>query len=270
VTLPVLLEPDELEAILDDESLIIVDLSTPNTFAANHIPNALPLPYADLVHGEKPAPGLLPEVSRLSRVCSHIGLAADRHVVAYDDEGGGRASRLLWTLHVLGHANASVLNGGIQAWTMEGHPVTRNIRASVGSNYTARPGDTAIADKDYVVARLQNPQVALLDARTPEEFAGVNVRALRGGHIPGARNLNWLDTIDRSRNLRLKPAIELQNMLERLELTPDKEIITYCQTHHRSSHSYLMLKALGYPQVRGYAGSWSEWGNRTDTPVEVG
>ena len=91
---------------------------------------------------------------------------------------------------------------------------------------------------------------------------------MRGGHIPGARNLNWLDTIDTSRNNRLKSSEELREMLNERGITPDKEIITYCQTHHRSSHSYAMLKSLGFPHIRGYAGSWSEWGNSIETPIE--
>ena len=94
------------------------------------------------------------------------------------------------------------------------------------------------------------------------------MRALRGGHIPGARNLNWLDTIDTTNNFRLKPSEDLQFMLNQIGITPDKEIITYCQTHHRSSHSYVMLKSLGYTRIRGYPGSWSEWGNSSETPIE--
>ncbi len=119
-----------------------------------------------------------------------------------------------------------------------------------------------------MLAHLDDPAVALLDARTPEEFAGVSVRALRGGHIPGARNLNWLDTVDRERNLRLKGDAELRALLDARGLDAGKEIITYCHTHHRSSHSYVMLKHLGYPRVRGYAGSWSQWGNSPETPIE--
>ena len=268
--LPILTEPEQLAALLGDEALIVVDLSNATSYAEAHIPGAIHLDYAMLVGGEKPAAGLLPDVARLSAVGSYIGLTADRHVIAYDNEGSGRASRLLWTLHVLGHYRVSVLNGGIHSWADEGRDLTANISTPAASGYTANPNSAAIADLNYIRERLGSLEVGLLDARTPEEFSGTKARALRAGHIPGAYNLNWLDTIDRDRALRLKPAAELQLMLDAGELTTDKEIITYCQTHHRSAHSYMMLKSLGYPNVRGYAGSWSEWGNDPNTPVEVG
>ena len=105
-------------------------------------------------------------------------------------------------------------------------------------------------------------------SRTPQEFSGEKKFAARGGHIPGAANLNWVDTMDPNRNYRFKTQAELRAMLEQLGLTPDKEIICYCQSHHRSSHAYIMLKMLGYSRISGYPGAWSEWGNRNDTPVE--
>ena len=124
------------------------------------------------------------------------------------------------------------------------------------------------ADAGYILARLDDPGTALLDTRTPEEFSGERVRAARGGHIPGAVNFNWVEAMDADHNLRLKPAPVLLESLAALGVTPDKEVIAYCQTHHRSSHTFVVLKWLGFERVRGYPGAWSEWGNREDTPVE--
>ena len=128
--------------------------------------------------------------------------------------------------------------------------------------------DEPLADTDYILSRLGDPGLGLLDSRTPQEFSGEKKYSARGGHIPGAAQLNWTDTMDQSRNLRLKPEAELREMLEQRGLTRDKEIVCYCQSHHRSSHAYIMLKALGYPRIKGYPGSWSEWADRADTPVE--
>ena len=93
-------------------------------------------------------------------------------------------------------------------------------------------------------------------------------RAERAGHVPGAVNFDWVNAIDQTRSLRLKPAQELKQVLSQLGVTPDKEAIVYCQTHHRSAHTYIVLKSLGYPRVRGYPSSWSEWGNSTETSIE--
>ncbi len=267
--LSLLIEPKDLEPLLDDPELLIVDLCQANNYAQAHIPGAVHLEYANLLLGTKPAPGLLPDEARLSATLSAIGLTADKHVVAYDVEGGGRACRFIWTLDVLGHPAASLLNGGLLAWANEGHPLSRKPVAPASSNYTASIGDRGIATRDYIEQHLDDDQVVLLDARTPEEYNGTSVRAARGGHIPGAINLNWLDTIDRTRNYRFLPDDVLHAMLAERGLHRDQEIIAYCHTHHRSAHSYVMLRHLGFDKAKGYAGAWAEWGNRADTPVKT-
>ena len=170
----------------------------------------------------------------------------------------------------MGHAAASVLNGGLHAWANEGHPLTADPVPREPSSYPLSYGDDALASKSELLALLGDPSLGLLDARTPEEFAGTKVRAARGGRIPGAANLNWLDTMDRGRNLRLLPDEQLRTLLRARGLTPEKLIVSYCHTHHRSAHSYVMLKHLGYDRIKAYAGSWSEWGNDPATPVEQG
>ena len=267
--LPLVVEPEALAAALAGGGLLVVDLRKPEPYRQGHLPGAVQLDYARLVSGERPAPGRLPAAARLSEALSGIGFRPGMHVVACDDEGGGHAARLLWTLHVLGHPGGSLLHGGFPGWAAEGLPTTTRPSPPAPSAYRAVPTGEAVADAAGVQARLGDPGVVFLDARSPEEYAGRDRRALRGGHIPGAVNLNWLDTLDEARHRRLRPEPELRTMLEARGITPDKEVIAYCQTHHRSSHSYLMLKSLGYPWVRGYPGSWAEWGNREDLPIET-
>lgn len=265
---PLILEPREL-SLPAVEDVLIVDLCKPESYAQAHLPKAVHLDYAALTSSRPPVGGLLPGDADLSRVLSAIGLTPDKHVVAYDDEGGGKASRLLWTLEVLGHSRISLLDGGYRAWTEAALPLERNPTRATPSRYRAISGDKARADRDYILGRLGLPDFALVDARTPEEYSGENRRAERGGHIPGAVNFNWVNAMDPKRGMRLRPRQELAGEFAALGVTRDKEVVAYCHTHHRSSHTYIVLRSLGFERLRGYPGSWSDWGNDPSSPIEV-
>lgn len=267
-SLPLIVEPAELETHLGTENLLLVDLCRPETWAQAHLPGAVHLDYAQIVAAQPPAMGLLPDAARLSDVLGSLGMKPESHVVAYDDEGGGRAARLLWTLDVIGHARYSLLNGGLHAWLNERRRVSTDPAKPVRSVYPVKFDNRVAADKRYVPEHLHDPGTVIVDTRTPAEYRGETRRAERAGHIPGAVNFDWVNAIDRARSLHLKPADELKRMLTGLGVTPDREIIAYCQTHHRSAHTYIILKSLGYPRVRGDPGSWSEWGNSPETPIE--
>jgi thiosulfate/3-mercaptopyruvate sulfurtransferase len=266
--LPLVVEPEHLETVLDHEGLVVVHISKPDRYAQFHVPGAVFVEGAHFVRVEKPVFGLLPDAQNFGRLLESLGIGPYSHVVAYDDEGGGWASRFLWTLDVAGHSAFSLLNGGLVAWVNEGFRTSQQAATAAGASYSVAWRETPVADTDYILSRLGSADLGLLDSRTPQEFSGEKRFAERGGHIPGARLLNWTDTMDQSRNLRLKPVEELDEMLQQRGLSGDKEIICYCQSHHRSSHAYIMLKMLGYPRIKGYPGSWSAWGNRSDTPVE--
>jgi thiosulfate/3-mercaptopyruvate sulfurtransferase len=266
--LPLIVEPDALEAALGAENLLVVDLNEAAMYAQGHIPGAVNLPYASLIGPRPPAMGTIARPEQLSAALSGIGLTPDHHVVACDGEGTGKASRFLWTLDVIGHQHFSLLDGGLHSWAAEGHKRETTPNVPTPSDYRVTIGTDHIAGRDYILAHLDDPNVVVLDARTAAEYAGGDVRAARGGHIPGAVNLDWTMTLDRDRNMRLRPKAELTALLEERGITPDKEVIAHCQTHHRSSQSYIMLKSLGFTRIRGYDGSWSEWGNDPDLPVE--
>ncbi|MGD2111770.1 MAG: sulfurtransferase [Gammaproteobacteria bacterium] len=265
---PLLIEPATLNEALGSDKLLVVDLSKAEMYRTLHVPGAVHLDYSQIVAGRKPVMGLLPDTATLQQLFSALGIGGDTRVVAYDDEGGGRAARLLWTLEAAGHRHASLLNGGLHAWANEGFPREATAVTPVPAEFTVHRNAAPLADSDYIRERLGDPQTCLLDVRSPEEYHGTKRFAERGGHIPGAVNLEWTLTMDPQRNLRFKPDAELRELLSRVGATPDREIITYCQTHHRSAHSYIVLRYLGYPQVRGYAGSWSDWGNNAELPVE--
>lgn len=269
--LPLLVEADVLQGHLDNPELIIVDLTKAETYAKGHIPGAVFLDYAQIVRMEKPVGGLLPNEAPLSIVLSNLGITPDSHIVAYDDEGGGKAARLLWTLEAIGHRHYSLLNGGLHTWLNEGHPMDQQAITPEPSDYQAKlqADCEAVVDRPFILEHLKDPQVALLDARSPAEFRGEKLFAARAGHIPGAINIEWTDFMDQSHNMRLKGIAELRNMLEEKGFSPDKTVVVYCHTHHRSAHTWFVLKYLGYDKARGYEGSWSDWGNQSDTPVEM-
>lgn len=268
--LPLLLDPAELAGMLGQrDDVLLVDLSKAENHTQYHIPGSVHLDYGKIIRVDKPVMGLLPEVHELEQVLGGIGIGPDTHVVAFDDEGGGKAARLLWTLDCLGHRKYSLLDGGLVAWANEGLPLDHSPTTPTPAVFKADPDDTPVARAEHIQAHLDDAGVCLLDNRSPAEYSGEKKFAARGGHIPGAINWDWVEAMDPNRHMRLKPLDRLKAVLAELGVTPDKEVICYCQTHHRSSLVYVLLKILGFDRVKGYPGAWSDWGNRNDTPVEA-
>ena len=228
-----LLEPNQLQPLLGSQETVIVDLSKASVYNQAHIPNAVFLEYGDIVVTRTPVNGLLPDKETLERVLSTAGISNDTHVIAYDDEGGGKAARLLWTLECMGHNHFSLLNGGLHAWINEQHPVAVEKTAVEPAHFSASPVTTPIADTEYILKKLNDHNTVLLDARTTDEYTGVRRFSQRGGHIPGAVNIDWVIGIDQSKNMRMRSIQELIPLLKDRGITPEKEVITYCQTHHR-------------------------------------
>ncbi|MYL25432.1 MULTISPECIES: sulfurtransferase [Halomonadaceae] len=268
-SLPMILEPDTLHQHLHDENLLLVDLSGPEHYTEAHIPGAIHVHPRETRGAASPVPGLLPEKAELEQLLGRIGLKPEHHVVAYDDEGGGWAGRFIWLLESVGHRNWSLLNGGRIAWIREGYPTSTEVSEATESSRPALTLDpSTTADLEEVLEAVRAGNTAIWDARAPAEYRGERQSAARSGHIPGAVNLEWTEIMDPERNYRLLPEDRLRETLTSLGIEPSKPVITHCQSHHRSGLTYVAARALGYHDVRAYAGSWAEWGNRTETPVE--
>lgn len=267
--LPLIVEPEQLQEHLNNPQLLIIDVpANGDSYRQGHVPGAVFLDFRYLMRGDGPVPNDVPSVEALSRLFSTLGLTRDTHVVAYDDEGGGWAARLLWTLELIGHTRYSYLNGGIHAWRDAGFAESTEPTALTPSDYRAEIlNPSAAITCDELKERLNDKQFAIWDARSKDEYDGIRGNNKHLGHIPGAVNMDWLHAMDRHRALRIRDYAELMTELGALGLTPDMEIATHCQSHHRSSFTWLVGKALGFT-MRGYAGSWGEWGNRDDTPIE--
>ena len=262
--MPALITPAALAARTDNP--LIVQVTSAQVYAAGHVPGAVLVEPRELICGIPRATGRLPTATQLTSLFRRIGYEHGVAVVTLDDEGGGWAGRFAWTLDVIGNGNWQYLDGGLHAWHGAGLPLSRAPSARRRTNVDVEIDRTPIAEAEDIMAALDDPALLVWDCRSAEEYAGRRVAAARAGHIPGAVNLDWVELMDRNRRLAL--VADVDALLASRGITPDRDVVTHCQTHHRSGLSYMVARLLGFPRIRAYHGSWSEWGNRTDTPIE--
>ena len=246
---------------------VLLDLRPAEAFAAGHIPGAAHLDLFGLsLVDTDPAP-LAAFLWIIAHLLTARGVDAGRPVVVYDDQSGIRAARAFWFLEFFGHPDARLLDGGFGAWERAGLPATRDTAAPVKGTWEVGGDESRLATWRQVSDRLGRADVAILDTRSDEEHCGTLVRARRGGAIPGAVHIEWKRNLDESG--AFKPAAELRTLYETAGVTPDREVVSYCQGGYRAAHGYVALRLLGYPRVRNYLGSWKEWGDREDLPIET-
>ena len=254
----------------EDPNVRLIDVSgKPEDYAAGHIPGAV---YAN-VGGEMTNPedstnGQILTQDALSALLSRLGVTPETTVVFYDNNNNLLAARAYWVLKYYQHADVRILNGGTKTWAAAGQALVTDEVVVTPTEYVAQEPDLAIrTTTEYVLERLDDENVVMCDTRNGEEFAGTDVRSARGGHIPGAINIDWVYNVNDDGSF--KPAQELHDLYTKAGFAPEKEIITYCQTGVRGAHTWFVLsELLGFPNVRNYDGSWEEYGNNPDTPIE--
>ena len=259
----------ELADHTGDHDVRVVDARPPDRYAAGHIPGAVNLPVAEITRTLNGVPGMLAPVEEVAQALGARGVTRETHVVIYDDFGGDQATRLFWALDHLGHPRLSVLQGGFLLWQREGRPIVRETPPLAPARYRATPDPTRLADLAWVRARLGERAVVLVDARSPEEFDGEvpGKDVARPGHIPGAVNVDWVRNLTATEPRQFKDAADLARLYRRAGVTPDREVVVYCRTGARASHTYFTLRLLGYPNVRVYDGSFVEWAADPRLPV---
>jgi len=263
-----LVTADWLAANLSNPNVRVVDTRGAARYAEGHIPGATNLPVARLDDPTHPIRSMPLPPERMAMVFGNAGLANGQTIVLYDDGPGLMAARLFWVLEYYGHEKLGILDGGLARWLAENHHVTRDPSQVTASTYTPHPHPDRLSSSDDVKAVLGKPGVALLDVRSHEEYTGAMVQAARGGHVPGAKNCDWQTALAGLNIPALKSADELAAQFAAAGVTPDKQVITYCQGGVRAAHSYYVLRLLGYTNVSNYTGSWGDWGNDPNLPVE--
>lgn len=277
-----LVSPEWLAEHLHDENLRVVDIRgrvipasepTPHYFnhredyIKSHIPGAVFVDWVqEITDPADPRHAQIAKPARFAEVASRLGIGPETQVVAYDDANGMFAARLWWALNYYGHQHVAVLDGGWQKWLAEGRDVTADVPQITPANFTPQAQPELYRSRDEVLALL-NTKTTLIDVRTPKEFAGEAARATRKGHIPGAVNLPrdaFLTTEG-----TLLPAEQLREKFNAIGLKDtDAPVVTYCNGGVSASYGLLALRVAGYENAAVYDGSWKDWGNRPDTPIE--
>lgn len=255
--------------------LVEVDYDPENAYRKGHIEGATLVWWRRDIND--PVTRDIVSRAQFERLMSRNGIAPDTEVVLYGDFNNWFAAFAFWVFKYYGHRNVRIMNGGRKKWEIEGRPYTSDEPQMPAAEYSAAPPDEGLrAYLPDVRRALGRDGSALVDVRSPKEFSGEitappeypTENAQRGGHIPGASSIPWATAVNDADGT-FKGADELRANYEPRGVTADKDVVCYCRIGERSSHSWFVLKyLLGYPRVRNYDGSWTEWGNMIGNPVE--
>jgi thiosulfate/3-mercaptopyruvate sulfurtransferase len=272
-----LVDTEWVAAHLDDPNVRIIESDEdPLLYAIGHVPGAAQVDWFSTLQHPLRRDFLSKE--KFEEVASGLGIKKNTTVVFYGDKSNWFAAYALWLFQYYGHQNVKIMNGGRLKWEQEGRPLVKEVPTFKETKYHAKKADKHIrAFRDQVLKQSKAGK-PLVDVRSPKEYSGELISmpnypqegATRGGHIPGAVSIPWAQAVNEA-DATFKSPEELRALYESKGIRPDEEVIAYCRIGERSSLTWFVLKyLLGYPKVRNYDGSWTEWGNLVDAPIEKG
>jgi len=273
---PVLVTTEWLAEHLGDEGLVVAEVDeNPDLYDEGHIPGAIKLHWREDL--EDPVERDLVDKQAFEQLMGRSGISNDTTVVLYGDRNNWFAAYAYWYLKIYGHEDVRILDGGRQKWIDENRALSTDVPTVQPAGYTAEDRDESIRIyRDEVRASIGGAG-ELVDVRSPQEFSGELVSppgyeqegAQRAGHIPTAKSIPWAQAVRDDGTF--KPAQELRELYGANGVTPDKSVVAYCRIGERSAHTWFVLRELlGYGDVKNYDGSWTEWGNLVDVPIEKG
>jgi len=271
----VLVTTDWLAEHLGDANLLVAEVDeNPDLYDEGHIPGAVKLHWCDDL--QDPVERDIVDKGRFEELMESRGIGNDTTVVLYGDKNNWFAAYAYWYLKIYRHDDLRLLDGGRQKWIDEGRELSTDAASPGAASYSAGDRDESIRIyRDTVLGDLQAPGIALVDVRSPQEYSGELMAppgyeqegAMRSGHIPGAASIPWAQAVRDDGTF--KPAAELKELYGGKGVTADKEVRAYCRIGERSAHTWFVLRELlGYENVKNYDGSWTEWGNLVDVPIE--
>ena len=268
-----------LAAHLSDVNVVILHVARARVhYDEGHIPGARFVAWDEITATRDGVPNELAPVADLQKLFARLGIGDDARIVLYGDNSGLSAARAYFTLDYLGHGErAALLDGGLEKWKAERRAISTKIVEPKMTPFTPRVRPSAVTSFDIVrdlswtATNVASPNVVLIDARPADEYTGTKPGegVPRGGHIPGAANVFWMQNVVSKENPELRPVVELRKLYEQAGALHGRTVVTYCRTGGQASHAYFTLKYLGYDVVM-YDGSFFEWSNTEGAPVVVG
>lgn len=256
-----LITPTELEKNLKNQDLLLIDTRSSKEYFEGHIPGAVNLDLFAFHWIDTSKQGIESFNIQAQKILSFIGVTSEKMVVFYDDISGMLSARGVWLLMYFSHPRVLMLDGGIKKWKNENLPLETKSNPYKPSKFSGKINPELIAGFEFIKDNLND--LKIIDARTKEEYDGSVLRAARGGHIPNSINIDW------NSNVKDDGTMKKDEDLSKLyNLPTDTQIVTYCQGAYRAANTFLALKKIGFKNVKMYLGSWGEWGNNLELPVE--